>query len=222
MCGVGVQCAGCSACVSEHPRCAVSWNRGQSGGAWPKPAILAMLAIRAIVRDVRNIGRIMRVAVEVGDVELWPRAGWRSALSSRQKYNIMFASEAPSSVFKDDLLSFSTEHSFHRRRSARGSTTTGRDVSHGLAAKTASTRFTVLRPGYGLSTLSMRTLGYICLCGGRGAAQRHMGAVRQPQAGVQAGGEAVGACCAGWPRSATVPACCTHGSLRILHFLQTR
>ena len=62
-------------------------------------------------------------------------------------------------VFKDSL-SFSTEQSLHRQLLARGSTTTGRDVSHGSTAKTANLRFTVLRPWSKLSTLSMRTLGY--------------------------------------------------------------
>ena len=69
------------------------------------------------------------------------------------------ASTAAGAVFKDSL-SFSTELSLHRQRRARGSTTTGRDVSHGSTAKTANNRFTVLRPSYELSTLSMRTLGY--------------------------------------------------------------
>ena len=69
------------------------------------------------------------------------------------------ASTATVAVFKDSL-SFSTELSLHRQRRARGSEATGREVSHGLTAKTANIRFTVLRPWYGLSTLSMRTLGY--------------------------------------------------------------
>ena len=78
---------------------------------------------------------------------------WLYAISIRP------ASNAAGTVFKDSL-SLSTEQSLHRRRPARGSTTTGRDVSHGSTAKTASLRFTVLRPWYGLSTLSMRTLSY--------------------------------------------------------------
>ena len=62
------------------------------------------------------------------------------------------ASTATVAVFKDSL-SFSTELSLHRQRRAQGSEATGREVSHGLTAKTANIRFTVLSPWYGLSTL---------------------------------------------------------------------
>ena len=85
----------------------------------------------------------------------------RASSGARRLYAISTrpASTAAGAVFKDSL-SFSTELSLHRLRRARGSTTTGRDVSHGSTAKTANLRFTVLRPWYKLSTLSMRTLGY--------------------------------------------------------------
>ena len=79
------------------------------------------------------------------------------------------ASTATVAVFKDSL-SFSTELSLHRQRRAQGSEATGREVSHGLTAKTANNRFTVLRPWYGLSTLSTRTLGYAL--GRSGSARR--------------------------------------------------
>ena len=46
------------------------------------------------------------------------------------------------------------------RRPARGSEATGRVVSHGLFGETGQQAFTVVRPWYGLSTLSMTTLGY--------------------------------------------------------------
>ena len=81
------------------------------------------------------------------------------------------ASTATVAVFKDSL-SFSTELSLHRQRRAQGSEATGREVSHGLTAKTANNRFTVLRPWYGLSTLSTRTLGYAL--GRSGSARRDM------------------------------------------------
>ena len=85
----------------------------------------------------------------------------RASSGARRLYAISTrpASTAAGAVFKDSL-SFSTELSLHRLRRARGSTTTSRDVSHGSTAKTANSRFTVLRPWYELSTLSMRTLGY--------------------------------------------------------------
>ena len=81
------------------------------------------------------------------------------------------ASTATVAVFKDSL-SFSTELSLHRQRRARGPEATGREVSHGSTAKTANSRFTVLSPWYGLSTLSMRTLGYAL--GRSGSARRDM------------------------------------------------
>ena len=73
----------------------------------------------------------------------------RASSGARRLYAISTrpASTVAGTVFKDSL-SFSTELSLHRRRRARGSTTTGRDVSHGLTAKTAKLRFTVLRPCY--------------------------------------------------------------------------
>ena len=82
------------------------------------------------------------------------------------------ASTATVAVFKDSL-SFSTELSLHRQRRAQGSEATGREVSHGLTAKTANNRFTVLRPWYGLSTLSTRTLGYALGRSARARRQLH-------------------------------------------------
>ena len=81
------------------------------------------------------------------------------------------ASTVAGTAFKDSL-SFSTELSLHRQRRARGSEATGREVSHGSTAKTANLRFTVLRPWYELSTLSMRTLGYAL--GRSGGARRDL------------------------------------------------
>ena len=85
--------------------------------------------------------------------------------------SIRSASTAASAFFKDSL-SFSTELSLHRQRRAQGSEATGREVSHGSTAKTANNRFTLLRPWYGLSTLSMRTLGYAL--GRSGGARRDL------------------------------------------------
>ena len=85
----------------------------------------------------------------------------RASSGARRLYAISIrpASTAAGAVFKDSL-SFSTEQSLHRRRPARGSTTTGRDMSHGSNGGNGQhIRFTVLCPWYGLSTLSMRTLG---------------------------------------------------------------
>ena len=80
-------------------------------------------------------------------------AHWLCAISIRP------ASTASGAVFKDSL-SFSTEQSLHRQRPARGSEVTGRVVSHDSTAKVANSRFTKVSLWCGLSTLSMRTLGY--------------------------------------------------------------
>ena len=81
------------------------------------------------------------------------------------------ASTAAGVTFKDSL-SFSTDLSLHRQRPARSSEATGREVSHGSTAKTANDRFTVLRPWYELSTLSIRTVGYAL--GRSGSARRDL------------------------------------------------
>ena len=85
----------------------------------------------------------------------------RASSGARRLYAISTrpASTAAGAIFKDSL-SFSTELSLHRWRPARGSEATGREVSHGSTAKTGNDRFTLLRPWYELSTLSMRTVGY--------------------------------------------------------------
>ena len=97
----------------------------------------------------------------------------RASSGARRLYAISTrpASTAAGAIFKDSL-SFSTELSLHRRRSARSSEATGREVSHGSTAKTANDRFTVLRPWYELSTLSIRTVGYAL--GRSGSARRDL------------------------------------------------
>ena len=95
----------------------------------------------------------------------------RASSGARRLYAISTrpASTAAGAIFKDSL-SFSTELSLHRRRSARGSEVTGRVGSHGSTSKMANGRFTVVRPWYELYTLSMRTLGYTL--GRSGSARR--------------------------------------------------
>ena len=97
----------------------------------------------------------------------------RASSGARRLYAISTrpASTAAGAVFKDSL-SFSTEQSLHRQRPARSSEATGREVSHGSTAKTANDRFTVLRPWYELSTLSIRTVGYAL--GRSGSARRDL------------------------------------------------
>ena len=95
----------------------------------------------------------------------------RASSGARRLYAISTrpASTAAGATFKDSLL-FSTELTLHRQRPARSSEATGRVVSHGSTAKMANGRFTVVGPWCGLSTLSIRTLGYAL--GRSGSARR--------------------------------------------------
>ena len=97
----------------------------------------------------------------------------RASSGARRLYAISTrpASTAAGAVFKDSL-SFSTDQSLHRQRPARSSEATGREMSHGSTLKTANDRFSVLRPWYELSTLSIRTVGYAL--GRSGSARRDL------------------------------------------------
>ena len=126
-----------------------------------------------VVHSFRSETRVTAAALLAADADQVVCSKQRASTEADGLHaiTILTDSTASSAIFKDSL-SFSTELSLHRQRRARGSEATGREVSHGLTAKTANIRFTVLRPWYGLSTLSMRTLGYAL--GRSGSARRDL------------------------------------------------
>ena len=116
-----------------------------TGGSWPKSMISHYVQICDVKTACRKLCSVHKFCVPcfyrlLGATaeQLAPHMThdeiimMRASFGARRLYAISTrpASTAAGTVFKDSL-SLSTDQSLHRRHLARGSTTTGRDVSHG-------------------------------------------------------------------------------------------